>query len=428
VAAGGQTQLSPVCAYVAERTGTSLSPQQVSRLRELLSTRLGKRAEQEYVEFLKSVAGERELADLMAAISVHKTDLFRDEIQLQAFRNHVLDPLVQRAKNRPLRFWSAGCATGEEVATLLILLEEAGADPGSTVLGTDISEAAVEQAKRLSFHSLMFERVPEKTREKYFVAQGKELKLRSPLRERAMFQRHNLMDAPYPQPGPNGKFDVIFCRNVLIYFTPAAFERTVQGFAERLDSQGTLVLSSAEPLLKPQAGLRTLRCEQAFFYRLDGSPAPAPAPLSPSAQAWAPAISATPSHAALRIASPVTTVVKPPVAIPASKPPPVAQESDPHEQAVSLFTSALEEASQGAPDEKTETQLRHCLYLDPHLAQARYLLATLLEQKGQREEAANEYRRALAALSEGKARATGFFLNNERLTQACRKALGRVAP
>jgi chemotaxis protein methyltransferase CheR len=103
-----------------------------------------------------------------------------------------------------------------------------------------------------------------------------------------------------------------------------------------------------------------------------------------------------------------------------------AQDKDPQDQALALFTSALESASQQQNDETTETQLRQCLYLDPHLAQARYLLGTLLEQRGHSQEAANEYRRALAALSEGKARPTGFFLNNERLTQACRKALKRV--
>src|SRR5688500_14091069 len=105
MARGGAQQLSPVCGYVAARTGSSLSPQQVARLQEVLTRRLqsGPSAlrEEEYLLHLKSQAGAADLAELMSAISVHKTDLFRDEIQLEAFRQHVLGPIA-RASNHPL--------------------------------------------------------------------------------------------------------------------------------------------------------------------------------------------------------------------------------------------------------------------------------------------------------------------------------------
>src|SRR5687768_3086080 len=140
MAQGGAPELSPVCAYVAERTGSSLSRQQLERLNSALAVHLDGRSEDDYLDHLRSSHGASELADLMSAISVHKTDLFRDDVQLEAFTRHVLRPLVASTR-RPLRIWSAGCATGEEVATLLILLAEAGANPESTVLGTDISAA-----------------------------------------------------------------------------------------------------------------------------------------------------------------------------------------------------------------------------------------------------------------------------------------------
>jgi len=243
----------------------ALSGSQRRRLDERLEVLRGSLTEQQYLLHLQSAAGAAELAELVSVVVVHKTDLFRDEVQLASFRGQVLEPLVARAAGRPLRLWSAGCATGEEVATLLIMLEEAGADPGSTVLGTDISEPALNRARSLSFHAEQVRRLPAHIRERYFTPDGARALLVPELRERANFQLHNLMETPYPAAGGEG-FDVIFCRNVLIYFTPKAFDHVVLTLAERLAMEGTLVLSAAEPLLHAPPSLRIIRGEHAFFY------------------------------------------------------------------------------------------------------------------------------------------------------------------
>jgi chemotaxis protein methyltransferase CheR len=243
----------------------ALSGSQRRRLDERLEVLRGSLTEQQYLLHLQSAAGAAELAELVSVVVVHKTDLFRDEVQLASFRGQVLEPLVARAAGRPLRLWSAGCATGEEVATLLIMLEEAGADPGSTVLGTDISEPALNRARSLSFHAEQVRRLPAHIRERYFTPDGARALLVPELRERANFQLHNLMETPYPVAGGEG-FDVIFCRNVLIYFTPKAFDHVVLTLAERLAMEGTLVLSAAEPLLHAPPSLRIIRGEHAFFY------------------------------------------------------------------------------------------------------------------------------------------------------------------
>ncbi|MBN1209087.1 MAG: methyltransferase [Myxococcaceae bacterium] len=245
----------------------ALSGTQRRRLDERLEVLQGTLSEQQYLLHLQSPSGAAELSALISVVAVHKTDLFRDEVQLASFRAHVLEPLVGRALGRPLRLWSAGCATGEEVATLLMMLEEAGADPGSTVLGTDISEAALNRARTLSFPSDQVRRLPGALRERYFMPDGSRALLVPELRERAIFHHHNLMEAPYPTAGGGGEgFDVIFCRNVLIYFTPEAFNQVVEALAERLAPGGTLVLSSAEPLLHAPPSLRVIRGEHAFFY------------------------------------------------------------------------------------------------------------------------------------------------------------------
>jgi chemotaxis protein methyltransferase CheR len=251
-------------AFISARSGMALSGTQRRRLDERLAVLQGVLTEQQYLMHLQSPAGAADLASLISVIAVHKTDLFRDEVQLASFRTHVLEPLVARSPGRPLRVWSAGCATGEEVATLLILLDEAGADSNSTVLGTDISEQVLFRARTLTFHPEQVRRLPAPVRERYFVPDGARSLLAPELRARSLFQLHNLMEAPYPAHGEG--FDIIFCRNVLIYFTAEAFDRVVEALAERLAPGGTLVLSAAEPLLHAPPSLRIIRCEHAFFY------------------------------------------------------------------------------------------------------------------------------------------------------------------
>ncbi len=395
-----------MCRYVAERTGSSLSRQQLGRLEEAIAARQGGRTADAYLEHLKSLRGAADLAELMSAISVHKTDLFRDEVQLQAVRSKLLPSLL--ADRRGLKVWSAGCATGEEVATLLILLREAGADVTSSVLGTDIAASALAMAQKLAFAPEAMKRVPPAIRERYFHEAAGRYALVPELARQATWLRHNLMDHPYPLPVTGGGYDLIFCRNVLIYFTERAWEKVVLGLIDRLRPGGVLVLGAAEPLLGKSEQLEVLRYAQAFFYRRR-SPSDAPPVVVPPPRPSAPPVPV-----------PVPFVSK----TPSSDLPPL--ELDPRSEGEKLFELVLEWSAAGQSDDQTEAGLRKALYLTPDLAPARYLLGMLAEQRGANADASSEYRRALAMLNGGKPRATPFFLNPERLKRACEQALARL--
>ncbi|MBL8953879.1 MAG: methyltransferase domain-containing protein [Myxococcaceae bacterium] len=396
------------------------------RLNDAIAARIGGRPEELYLEHLKSTRGAHELAELMASISVYKTDLFRDEGQLEAVRSYALLPKAK--ERRPLRVWSAGCATGEEVATLLILLSETGAHPESTVLGSDISNHALGRAQAQRFSPELMRRVPEVLRGRYFhKAQDGAFELVGLLKERASFVRHNLMDVPYPLPPGGGGFDLIFCRNVLIYFTQSAFEKTIACFAERLAPNGVLVLSAAEPLLQPQKDLELVRHAQSFMYVKRDPSVPPPKPSAPPS-----AFDTGPRRAVtgeFRIA-PAVGVPAPPA--PARRPitqelPVVKSPEQEHEHdGEKLFQLVLEWAAAGASDTETESGLKRCLYLEPSLACARYLLGMLYENKGNKADAASEYRRAMSLLREGRAVATPFFLNDARLKVVVERALARL--
>ena len=437
----GGAQWSEVRAFLTAHTGMALSVPQIRRLDERLVERCQGLTPHQYLMFLKSPAGTTDLEDLVAALVVNKTDLFRDDVQLAAFRSQVLTPLVARLR-RPLRVWSAGCATGEEVATLLVLLSEAGADPGSTVLGTYIAGDVVHRARWLAFSREQLNRVPPELRARYFTRSGAKESLAPALRERASFQCHNLMATPYPEAPGGGGFDVIFCRNVLIYFTAEAFQRTVAALAARLAPGGTLVLSASEPLLQVPPSLRVHRGEQAFFYVRPEEETPAAVvtvglgahDANAKARAVSPPGRARPSRvargngvsgregAALRPGlsqAPVTGA-----GLGAETPPPSGP--DAFLEADLLFACVLDGAASGVPDSVSERDLRRCLAFDPDHAAARYLLGLLLEQCRRAAEASSEYRRALQSLVAGRARAVPFFLNPDRLRIACAHAAERL--
>ncbi|CAM4317043.1 CheR family methyltransferase [Corallococcus exiguus] len=403
---------TPVHAWLQAHTGMALSGAQQRRLDARLDALGHGQSATRLVAHLRTPTGAADLARLVDAVAVHTSEVFRDEVQLSAFREHVLSPRVQRSKT-PLHVWSAGCAAGEEVATLLLLMAQEGADPSSRVLGTDISEQVLTRARELSFLSDALRRVPEASRSRYFEPKGRRHSLVASLRTQAEFRRHNLMEAPYPEAPGGGGFDIIFCRNVLIYFTPEAFQRTVRSLSERLAPGGVLVLSAAEPLLQVPPELRLLPSEHAFFYvREDAAPAE---PVRPKRESGRfPSIATGPAAP-----KPEAPAVPPPV-------PPSVPDEAAMAQADWLFSCVLDGASTGVPDEKSERDLRRCLDLDPDHVAARYLLGLLLEQCGQPGAALEAYRRALRAVESGRARPVPFFLNLPRLRVACARAVERL--
>jgi chemotaxis protein methyltransferase CheR len=398
--------LEALFALVTRRSGSALSKQQRDRVKEAAAALAHGRPTAALLAHLETVAGARDLLQLLAAASVHKTDLFRDEVQLNALAEHVLPAMA--TSGRALQVWSAGCATGEEVATLLLLLDRAGCHPSSRVLGTDLSPSALERARRFTFSEEAMRRVPPALTQAAFRAGKEGFTLSPSLQTRVRFLQHNLMETPYPYPEAGTHFDLIACRNVLIYFTPEAVDRTVALLAERLAPGGVLMLSVAEPLLDPRTDLEALRVGGSFFYRHRSTRAapPTAAAVAPPPRPSAPA----PIAAAPEVRAPME--------------PPAAQ--TPEDEGAALFSLVLDWSAAGQGDLETEAGLRKALYLSPQLAAARYCLGRLLEQRGSRSDAITEYRRALALLEQGTARPTPFFLRLDRLAGACRMGLERL--
>lgn len=198
-----------------------------------------------YLELLRR--DQLEMDRLLATLSIHVSHFFRNPSTFSALRHHILPELLHHAgqQNRPLRIWSAGCASGEEPYTLALLLAELPATrQGHSILATDISPAVLQQAQAGLYDRARLTEVPAASRQRFFTAEGDKLGLREEIRRMVVFRQHNmLLEEPYPAA------DLILCRNVLIYFSRPEQERILERFAAALPQHGFLVLGKAETLM-----------------------------------------------------------------------------------------------------------------------------------------------------------------------------------
>lgn len=215
-----------------------------SRLSKRLRT-LGLDGFDAYLAFIDADASGAELREMVDALTTNKTSFFRES----AHYDHLVDvAFPELAERGSLRMWSAGCSTGEEPYTLAMLAREhlpAGILRDTRVLATDISGRALTSATRGEYAAATVGDVPAPLLRKYFERSGEgAYSAASSLRSLVTFGRLNLM-GPWPMRGP---FDVIFCRNVMIYFDREVRERLVGRFHGLLRDGGYLYVGHSESL------------------------------------------------------------------------------------------------------------------------------------------------------------------------------------
>jgi chemotaxis protein methyltransferase CheR len=248
-----------VASYLERRTGLNFTGSGGRRLHDVLdaSLRGSGRAAPE-----TGVVSEDAFERLCEKLTVQESYFFREPGKLAIVRDHVL--ATHAPGRQPLRVWSAGCATGEEPYTLAALCQEAGLGGRYRILGTDLSPAAIDEARegcysRWSVRGMDPTRVAE-----LFDKAGSRFRVVDRLRENVSFARHNLMD---PRPPEWGQFDVVMCRNVLIYLTPEATHAALTTFREALVTGGWLVLGASDPLADTFPGLEAVLTNYGLAYR-----------------------------------------------------------------------------------------------------------------------------------------------------------------
>jgi chemotaxis protein methyltransferase CheR len=201
-----------------------------------------------------SPEGRRVLARLIDEVAVKETFFFRHARELAAIEWRALHDAAQRAGRPVLRVWTAACATGEEAYTLAILACEAfGATvPPISILGTDISQTALDWAQSAEYGPRAVRELTAARRERWLQPDGSGVRVAPELRRLVEFRRHNLVCDSIPPPGEE-QFDLIVCRNVLIYFDRPTVRNTVAGLERALQPHGTVLLGAADRLSGPLA-------------------------------------------------------------------------------------------------------------------------------------------------------------------------------
>lgn len=224
---------------------------------------------EEYYQYLRSSPlREKEVIELMNCVTTNETFFFRDQAQIDCFR-HVIIPQVMKEQERhgKLRLWSAGCSSGEEAYTLAMVLAEefpslAGWD--IEIFATDISEHILGRAREGVYGPYSVRNVPSHYLQKYFVAKNGQYSVGSTLRKFVTFSRVNLIDTF--RMSAFRDVDVIFCRNVLIYFDQEARQKIMKSLYQALHPSGVLVVGFSESLNGVNPLFQPITCKKTVMY------------------------------------------------------------------------------------------------------------------------------------------------------------------
>jgi chemotaxis protein methyltransferase CheR len=267
---------------ISERLGLWFGPESRSLLERRLRDRLGVRGVKsfaDYYQLLKySTLGAEEWDEAGELLTTHETYFFREDYQLRAFSNEILPMLASRPRakgvlgepRRRIQVWSAGCSTGEEAYTIaMLILESKLFDPERwevRVYGSDLSKKCISAARRGVYTGASFRTTSSDMKSKWFVPDSEEAYGVAPsARALCHFAQMNLLDEERTH--LVGRCDVIFCRNVVLYFDAAARRRVIDMFYERLVPGGVLLLGHAESLLNVSTAFELLHLKEDLVYR-----------------------------------------------------------------------------------------------------------------------------------------------------------------
>lgn len=240
---------------IYQKTGINLS----SEKKELLHARLGKRLRacnissfEEYYDLIVRDQGGTEFIQFVNSISTNFTSFFREMDHFKVLAEDLLPQLCARPGNRkPLQVWSAACSSGEEPYTLAMVLDDYFQhNPGNgfRIVATDISTRVLEQAQNGVYPVDRIDKVPEPLLRRYFQrGVGRSagyFRVKAAVRERITFQYFNLMES-FPW---QNEMDIIFCRNVMIYFDRKTQQQLVERFYNALVGGGYLLIGHSESI------------------------------------------------------------------------------------------------------------------------------------------------------------------------------------
>ena len=250
--------------YIYEKVGISLSEQKSTLVKGRLNKRLnqlGLSSFGDYYDHLISDVSGEELTFFVSAISTNVTSFFRESAQWIWLEGY-LPTLIATKRDKKIRIWSAGCSSGEEPYTILMFLQKHLPDFENwdiKILATDISSKVLSKAIAGHYESKQVEQLPKdmvmKSFDKVKVNNVVQYAIKPFLKEKVLFRSYNLITDPFFF---KNKFDMIFCRNVMIYFDDVNRKELIEKYTRLLPKGAPLFLGSSESLTTHKGTLKLL--------------------------------------------------------------------------------------------------------------------------------------------------------------------------
>ncbi|MGC3943159.1 MAG: CheR family methyltransferase [Chryseolinea sp.] len=253
--------------YVTREFGIKLPPAKKSMLESRLNKKVRSLGLESYKEFLDLIfseeKGRAELLQVIDMITTNKTDFFREPAHFQFLSGQFLPGYISELNRRSLKIWSAGCSTGEEPYTIIMTMEELKKKhPEFTysVLASDLSTRVIQVAHQGIYEIDKTAPIPLDIKRQYFLksnANPNLVRIKPEYRKKVQFRRINFMDDEFGL--LKSDLDIIFCRNVLIYFDKATQENVIKKFCSHLRPGGLLFLGHSESIIGMNLPLIQLR-------------------------------------------------------------------------------------------------------------------------------------------------------------------------
>ncbi|WP_245595986.1 CheR family methyltransferase [Paenibacillus taiwanensis] len=244
---------------VRKKSGIDLALYKEAQMRRRLNTLRVKNGYESFEAFFRSMDADKQLFyEFLDRMTINVSEFWRNPNRWQTLRERVLPYLS--AQNRNLRCWSAACSTGEEPYTLAMILDEARLLNTTTMIASDIDDNALAKAKEALYMERALKDVPTSFQDTYFHKEDEMYRVQDKLKRSITFRKQNLLSDTF-----DGGYDLIICRNVMIYFTEEAKHELYLKFSKALRPGGVLFVGSTEQIFNPaQYEFETM---ETFFYR-----------------------------------------------------------------------------------------------------------------------------------------------------------------
>lgn len=244
---------------IKRKTGIDLSFYKEAQMKRRLKALYEKKGYKSFMDFFHALDKDRDLLyEFLDRMTINVSEFYRNGKRWEVLQNKIFPRLL--SENRRLKIWSAACSTGEEPYSIAMVLSHHIPMSQIKVLATDLDENVIQKAKLGLYPERSLAEVPSDMKVKYFEKEGQFYKIKDEVKRTVTYRRHNLLKDPY-----ESNFDLIVCRNVMIYFTEEAKDQIYHNFSKALRPGGVLFVGSTEQIFNPAK--YGFEVEDTFFYQ-----------------------------------------------------------------------------------------------------------------------------------------------------------------